>query len=138
MINRRVCVIGIWHLGCVTSACLADLGYSVVGVDKDEEKVRDLNKGIPPLFEPRLAEMLESNLKRKTLSYKTDLKSALAGAGYVMIAFDTAVDENDEVDFSEILSLGSEIGKYLENDSVKRLIDLATTSFGVNQYFVSA
>ena len=45
---EKVCVIGIWHLGAVVSACLADLGYSVVGVDKDAAKVKDLNSGIPP------------------------------------------------------------------------------------------
>ncbi len=116
--DKRVCVIGIWHLGCVASACLADLGYSVVGVDKDSQRVADLNKGIPPLFEPGLAELLIRNLKRKSLSYTDDLKQALNGAGYVVIAFDTAVDEKDEVDLSEILQLSTEMGGYLENDAI--------------------
>jgi UDPglucose 6-dehydrogenase len=116
MIDQRVCVIGIWHLGCVTSACLAELGYSVVGIDKDKKRVTDLNKGIPPLFEPGLSEMLISNLERKNLVYTTDLKQALGGVGYVIIALDIAVDEQDDVDLSEILSLSTEIGRYLEDD----------------------
>jgi len=118
MLDKRVCVIGIWHLGCVISACLADLGYSVVGVDKELKRVADLNKGIPPLFEPGLPELLISNLKRKSLSYTDNLKRGLNGAGYVMIALDTAVDEKDEVDLSEIFALSTEMGKYLENDAV--------------------
>ena len=52
MKNDKVCVIGIWHLGSLYSACLADLGYNVVGVDKDKARVDNLNKGLAPLFEP--------------------------------------------------------------------------------------
>ena len=63
MISDKVCVIGIWHLGSVTSGCLADLGYSVIGVDQDSKKVEGLNKGIPPLFEPGLPELLTDNIK---------------------------------------------------------------------------
>jgi UDPglucose 6-dehydrogenase len=118
MLDKQVCVIGIWHLGCVTSACLADIGYSVVGVDKDLKRVADLNKGIPPLFEPGLSKLLLSNLKRKSLSYTGNLKQGLNGASYAMIALDTAVDERDEVDLSEIFALSSEMGKYLEKNAV--------------------
>lgn len=116
--DSKVCVIGIWHLGCVTSACLADLGYSVVGMDKDQNRVKNLNSGIPPLFEPGLQELLMNGIKTKRLSYTTDLSHALKGAGYVLITFDTPVDENDEVDLSEIFTTSIELSRYLENDSV--------------------
>jgi UDPglucose 6-dehydrogenase len=118
MLNNRVCVIGLWHLGCVTSACLADIGHTVVGVDKDAKRLADLNKGIPPLFEPGLPELIIQNLKRQSLAYSVNMEQALRGAGYVVVAFDTAVDEKDEVDLSDIFSLSTEIGKYLENDAV--------------------
>lgn len=114
----KVCVIGIWHLGTVTSACLADFGYYVAGVDKDVKRVADLNRGIPPLFEPGLSELIKSNLESKRLSYTTNLKQALSGTRYVLVSFDTAVDEKDKVDLSEILSLSVKIGEYLENGSV--------------------
>jgi len=116
--GKNVCVIGIWHLGCVVSACLADLGYSVIGVDKDPNKVKDLNGGIPPLFEPGLQELLSENIKAGRLNYTTDLSRALKEAGYVLITFDTPVDENDEVDLSEIFATSAELSKYLEDDSV--------------------
>jgi UDPglucose 6-dehydrogenase len=118
MLNEKVCVIGLWHLGCVTSACLADLGYSVVGVDRDERRVALLNEGTPPLFEPGLAELILDNLKSKRLSYSTDLKSAIEGAGYIIIAFDTAVDEDNQVDLSNILLEVGEIGRYMADDVV--------------------
>jgi len=116
--NKKVCVIGIWHLGSVVSACLADLGYYVIGVDKDADKVRDLNSGVPPLFEPGLQELLKRNVASKNLSYTTDLSQALKGTGYILITFDTPVDENDEVDLSEIFDTSVELAKCLENDSV--------------------
>jgi len=116
--NCKVCVVGIWHQGSVVSACLADLGYSVVGMDKDPKTVKDLNNGIPPLFEPGLSELIINNVNSKRLSYTTDLSHALKGAGYVLITFDTPVDEKDEVDLSEILATSIELAKYLENGSI--------------------
>jgi len=116
--NRKVCVIGIWHLGAVYSACLADSGYTVVGIDKDAKVVDDLNKSTPPLFEPGLEELIAKNVKAGRLSYITDLSRALKGAGYVLITFDTPVDENDEVDISPILDASKNIAEYLENGSV--------------------
>jgi len=118
MLDKKVCLIGVWHLGCVTSACLADLGYSVIGVDEDAKKVADLNKGIPPLFEPGLAELLKKNIQRGNLKYATDMKKSLPDADYVIISFDTHVDDNDEVDLTEILAIGKEIGLFLKNGAV--------------------
>ena len=112
----KVCVIGIWHLGAVTSACLADLGYPVVGVDKDSQKVAALNQGLPPLYEPGLDELLSKNLSLGKLRYTTDLGEALKGAGYVIITYDTPVDEQDEVDLSEIFATAAEMAPLLESD----------------------
>jgi len=117
-VDFKVCVVGIWHLGSVVSACLADLGYWVIGVDKDPKRVSELNKGVPPLFEPGLAELMTKNLESKRLSYSTDLDSALKGAKYVLITFDTPVDARDEVDLSEIFETSAELSKYLEDGSV--------------------
>jgi len=116
--NAKVCVVGIWHLGSIYSACLADLGYLVTGVDKDQNRVKDLNKGVPPVFEPGLGELIAKNIRLNRLGYTVDLKDALVGASFVLIAFDTRVDENDEVDLSEIFDIVAELAGYLENDSI--------------------
>ena len=118
MIGEKVCVIGIWHLGSVFSACLASLGYRVVGVDRDSTRVEALNCGVPPLFEPGLAELISDNIKSKRLSYTSDLSSALKETRYVLITFDTPVNDRDEVDLSEIIDTCEETSHYLENDSV--------------------
>ena len=117
-VDFKACVVGIWHLGSVVSACLADLGYRVIGVDRDPQRVKDLNKGVPPLFEPGLAELMTKNIESKRLSYTTELDSALKDAKYVLITFDTPVDARDEVDLSKIFKTSVELGKYLEDGSV--------------------
>ena len=116
--DHKIGVIGIWHLGAVVSACLADSGYFVVGVDKNAKTVRDLNKGIPPLFEPGLEELLISNLNSKKLSYTTNLHKAVRGCNFVLLTMDTPTSEKDEVDLSEIFTTATELAKYLENGSV--------------------
>jgi len=116
--NGRICVIGIWHLGSVVSACLADLGYSVIGIDKDLERVENLNRGIPPIFEPGLEALITSSIDSKRLSYTTDLSRALRGSRYVLITFDTPVDKHDQVDLSEILALSTDLAKNLESNTI--------------------
>jgi UDPglucose 6-dehydrogenase len=108
-----VCVIGIWHLGAVTSACLADLGYTVVGVAKDPDKLEALNSGVPPLFEPGLQEMMARNIAAGRLTFTSDLAKGLRGASYALITYDTPVDDNDEVDLSAILAVAKELGSHL-------------------------
>jgi UDPglucose 6-dehydrogenase len=116
--NKKVCVIGIWHLGSVYSACLAELGYTVVGVDKDPTVVQDLNNGIPPVCEPDLKELMLKNIESGRLRYTSDLRNALNNTRYVLMTVDTPVDENDEVDLSPIFSISEELAKYLEDGSI--------------------
>ncbi len=116
--NDKVCVIGIWHLGSVYSACLAGAGYRVSGVDNDNKAVNQLNKGVPPIFEPGLEELIARNIKSKRLSYTTDLIPALKGANYVLITYDTPVNDRDEVDLSPILALTTVLAGHLEKGAV--------------------
>lgn len=117
MQHNKICVIGIWHLGAVTSACLADLGYRVVGVDSEDKWIDNLNAGVPPLFEPGLEEMIRKNLSLGRLEYTTDLRTALRGAAYVLITYDTPVNERDEIDLSQIFNFVSRLATHLEDDS---------------------
>jgi UDPglucose 6-dehydrogenase len=116
--GTKVCVIGIWHLGSVTAACLANLGYNVIGVDYDKEKIENLNKGAPPLFEPGLSDLIFKDIKAKHLEFTTDLKSALVGANFVVIAFDTKVDDDDQVDLSEIKEATLRLADWLEKETI--------------------
>lgn len=94
----KICVFGLGHLGCVTAACLADKGFEIVGLDPSESIVNNLNKGIPPIFEPGLEELINKNLN-KNLRFTTNMYSATKNADIIWITFDTPVDDKkaDEI-----------------------------------------
>lgn len=94
----KVCVAGLWHLGCVTAACLAKIGHTVTGWDPNEATVAALKEGKPPLFEPCLEDLVREGLSNRTLSFTERSDEAMAGAEVVWVAFDTPVDENDAAD----------------------------------------
>jgi UDPglucose 6-dehydrogenase len=118
MPKDKVCVIGIWHLGAVYSACLAEAGYSVAGTDDDAAKIERLNKGVPPIFEPGLEELVKRNLDAKRLSYTSDFAAALKGSKYVLVTYDTPINERDEVDLTPIMALVPRLAKAMENGAV--------------------
>src|ERR1700688_1563644 len=92
----RIVVTGLWHLGCVTAACLAE-HYDVVGHDHDRRTVDDLNAGVPPLFEPGLAELIAAGISVRRLAFTT--RAADIGNAHILwVAFDTPVDEEDRAD----------------------------------------
>ena len=76
--SETICVIGLWHLGTVLSACWADLGHRVVGVDESRAVVAALAEGRAPLFEPGLDALIRENLTRGRLSFSVDLTIAVA------------------------------------------------------------
>jgi len=114
----KVCVIGIWHLGAVTSVCLADMGYDVIGVDPDSGIVDGLNSGHPPLFEPGLEDLLRKNLESGRLQYTIDLADAVSDAPFILITFDTPVDQDDEVDLSQIFAVTKNLASSMEDGAV--------------------
>jgi UDPglucose 6-dehydrogenase len=117
MIDTRVCIIGIWHLGAVTSACLASLGLTVVGVDFNEVRVDNLNHGIAPLYEPGLDELLVETIGSGHLTFTTDLSTAVQQADYIVLAFDTPLNEKDEIDLSSIYSTCERIAPNVGRDA---------------------
>jgi UDPglucose 6-dehydrogenase len=94
----RVAVLGLWHLGSVTSACLAAAGHDVVGLDFDAAVVGRLAAGEPPLFEPDLAALVREGLDGGRLRFTTDAGDALEAADVLWVTFDTPVDEDDHAD----------------------------------------
>ena len=78
----------------------------------------NLNKGIPPLFEPGLSDLIVKNINNHRLNYTTDLQKGVKGASCSIIAFDTPVDENDDVDLSDVFDAALASAEWLEDGSV--------------------
>ena len=114
----KICVIGLWHQGVVGAACLADLGCDVIAADQNEQTVRLLQSGKAPLFEPGLDELLQKTIHSGRLRFTSNLRAAVKGHAFVMIMFDTPVDENDQSDLNGIFAAAKEIAPVLENDCV--------------------
>jgi UDPglucose 6-dehydrogenase len=94
----KVCVLGLWHLGTVTAACLASAGHDVTGLDVDEGVVSGLAAGKAPLFEPGLDDLVKAGLASGRLHFTTGVAAAVTPADVVWIAIDTPVDDEDRAD----------------------------------------
>jgi UDPglucose 6-dehydrogenase len=102
--EHAVCVYGLWHLGCVTAACLASSGQRVIGLDPDPDRVSQLQAGQPPIAEPGLSELIQAGLHTGQLSFTAEPASALARASVVWVTFDTPVDDQDQADSAWVRS----------------------------------
>jgi UDPglucose 6-dehydrogenase len=94
----RVVVYGLWHLGCVTAACLAAAGHDVLAVDPDATVVDRLQRGRAPIFEPGLDELIAKGVAEGRLSFTATAPERLADAHVLWVTFDTPVNEQDEAD----------------------------------------
>jgi UDPglucose 6-dehydrogenase len=98
---KQICVIGVGYVGLVTAACFADLGNRVVALDVDEKRVENLKKGIMPIYEPGLEELVKRNVKACRLTFTTSYSEALEGAEFAFIAVGTpsGVDGNADLQY---------------------------------------
>src|SRR5665213_658713 len=93
----KIAVTGLWHLGLVTSACLANAGYEVVAYDPDEKLIADLNNAKTPIMEPGLDDMLSACVANNKLSYTANVEH-LKNKDIVWVTYDTPVNDDDEAD----------------------------------------
>lgn len=107
--DSTIAVVGLWHLGVVIAACLAEAGFTVVGVDPDPEVVAGLNEDRPPVDEPGLAELVRDMRSAGCLTFATPSAEAIEAAGVIWIAFDTPVDDEDRADIEWVLARSVEV-----------------------------
>ncbi len=105
----KLSVIGTGYVGLVTAACFADLGHTVVGMDRDVERIRVLQGGTVPFYEPGLAEMLESVQKAGRLRFTTDMQDAVRQSDIVFITVGTPAREGGDADMTAVSAAAEEI-----------------------------
>lgn len=111
----KVVIVGTGYVGLVTGACLAEVGTSVVCVDVDAAKIARLQKGVLPIYEPGLPEIVMRNQQSGRLSFTTSLASALPGAEVVFIAVGTPPGEDGSADLQYVLQVAHEVGQHMEH-----------------------
>jgi len=126
----KIAVIGSGYVGLVAGACFADSGTTVVCVDKDERKLRALEKGEVPFYEPRLADIVKKNWPDR-LTFTSDLPTAIRGAKAVFIAVGTPPQEDGSADLSHVLGVAREVAEATEHDLV--LVTKSTVPVGTNE-----
>jgi UDPglucose 6-dehydrogenase len=105
-------MIGTGYVGLVSGVCFSDLGNDVICVDKDQDKINNLQKGIIPIYEPGLEELVLKNYKNKKLKFSTDLKNSIKKSDIVFICVGTPTKKNGiGADLSQIYSVSKEISK---------------------------
>ena len=114
----KVTVIGTGYVGLVTGACLADVGMQVTCVDTNHDKINNLQKGILPIYEPGLQDIVNKNLKSGRLSFSTSLKDVISESKVAFIAVGTPPGEDGSADLKYVISVASEIGIYSSDSLV--------------------
>jgi UDPglucose 6-dehydrogenase len=98
----NITILGLWHLGSVTAACCAR-HFNVVGLDFDENVVRELQQGKAPIFEPGLNELIAQGIEKGSLRFTTEAARACAEADVLWLCCDTPVNDQDESDVAFVL-----------------------------------
>jgi UDPglucose 6-dehydrogenase len=115
----RVAMIGSGYVGLVSGACFADFGHDVICVDKDESKIASLARGVMPIYEPGLAELVARNVHESRLSFTAELSKAVRTADAVFIAVGTPARRGDgHADLSYVFTAAREIAAELDGFTV--------------------
>ena len=108
----KLCMIGTGYVGLVSGVCFSDLGNDVICVDKDKRKINDLKKGIIPIYEPGLKELVLKNNNNKRLKFSTDLEDSIKKSDVIFLCVGTPTKKNGNgADLSQIFSAAKEISK---------------------------
>ena len=112
----KICMIGTGYVGLVSGVCFADLGNDVICVDKNFKKIDDLKKGIIPIFEPGLDELVKKNLKFGSLKFTTNLNEAVSKSNIIFICVGTPTKKkSNAADLSQIYNVAKQIKNTINN-----------------------
>jgi len=124
----NITVIGSGYVGLVSGACFSEMGNRVTCVDIDPVKIEKLNKGILPIFEPGLEQMVLKNVKNKNLLFKINLGEAISDAEIVFIAVGTPMGDDGSADLQYVLAVAKSIGETMVKELV--VVDKSTVPVG--------
>jgi len=110
----KLCMIGTGYVGLVSGVCFSDIGNDVICVDRDLKKINNLKKGIVPIYEPGLGELVIKNYKSKRLQFSTDLKNSIIKSDIIFICVGTPTKKNGNgADLSQIYNVAKEIRNFI-------------------------
>lgn len=126
---QKVCVIGTGYVGLVTGTCLAEIGHRVICIDSNKEKIDSLKKGITPIYEPGLEQLVRKNMKRKRLLFSENIREGVRSSGIIFIAVNTPPHQDGSADLSFVETVAAEIAEAMNSYKVvveKSTVPIAT------------
>lgn len=124
----KIAVIGTGYVGLVAGTCFADMENDVVCVDLDAGKINKLKKGISPIYEPGLEELIKKNLSAGRLSFTTEIGDAVKKSSVVFIAVGTPQTDEGKADLSYVKQAAEQIGKAMNDEKV--IVNRSTVPVG--------
>lgn len=113
----KIAIVGTGYVGLVTGACFSEVGIEVVCIDIDVKKIDNLNRGIIPIYEPGLEDMVQRNAEKGRLKFSTNIASSMDGVNVVFGAVGTPPDEDGSADLQYVLAVAKEVAENM-NDYV--------------------
>jgi UDPglucose 6-dehydrogenase len=129
---KNICVVGVGYVGIITAACFADLGNKVVAVDIDKEKIDGLNKGIMPIYEPGLKELVDRNVQANRISFTNSYAEGLKDAEFVFIAVGTPSGVDGEADLQYVAAAARSIADHISEGLI--IINKSTVPVGTGDW----
>ena len=112
----KICMIGTGYVGLVSGACFSDLGNTVYCVDTDKTKIKLLNSGHIPIYEPGLEEIVKRNFNKKRLIFTDDLRTAIRNSKIIFICVGTPTKKNsNKADLKYVFQVANQLKKYIHN-----------------------
>ena len=130
MKQYKIAVAGTGYVGLVAGVCFAEKGHKVMCVDVDEEKVKTMKKGISPIYEQDLEELMQKNYKEGRLDYTTDYKEAYKDADAIFIGVGTPEQPDGSANLSYIATVSRQIAESIEKDCL--VVVKSTVPIGTN------
>ncbi len=128
----KISIIGSGYVGLVSGACFAEFGVDVTCIDKDKNKIKNLKKGIIPIYEPGLEDLVKKNLKEKRINFETNLAESIKGSSAVFIAVGTPERRGDgHADLTFVYEVAKELAKSLNHYAV--IVNKSTVPIGTGK-----
>lgn len=128
---KNVCVVGTGYVGLVGAAIMAEWGNNVIGVDIDEKKIKMIEEGKMPIYEPGLDEVVLRNIHNKRLQFTTSLPKGIEEAEIVFICVGTPQGDDGRADLRYVWQVAEEIGKHIKDYKV--IVTKSTVPVGTNE-----
>ena len=129
---NKIAVVGVGYVGLVTSTCFAELGNKVIGVDINQKKISNLNKGIIPIYEKGLTELVRKNYSSGNLSFTTDINKAVKASDIIFVAVGTPPMPDGSVNLEYVKAVAESIGKAM--NGYKVIINKSTVPIGTGSF----